>query len=459
MLTYKYSDYSTNNLRGFCVKGENNMYHDSVTGLPALESFLDFTEKMWTTSGSGRFALLSVNIGSFHKFNQHYGYAQGDVLLSLFAQRLIRNSEHILSGCREKADFFLLLLDKKEINLSHIEDYLRTIFAEFKEEISSLYPAASLSFNIGICLLSEGVHSLTDAFQYATYARKSLESSFKGSDISIAFYQDALLGKTNCEHRILPLFEDIMINNHFILYLQPKFDLDTSNIIGAEALVRIMDSNGKLLKPNIFLPVLEKYNLAYELDLLVMESILKLVSHWKDAALAPLPISVNLSEHDFSNLEFMKIFRELMDKYPDLQEYLEFEITESSMHRNPDYMLEAISQIHQMGCKISLDGFGKEVLSINTLGIPPVDAVKFDKSVLITSMRGGQNMHVLKRLAEMFDDCEIPVICEGIENESEESFIKECGIHFVQGYYYGRPVPIDLFEKKYMIYEFTLSLS
>ena len=207
------------------------------------------------------------------------------------------------------------------------------------------------------------------------------------------------------------------------------------------------------------MPVLEKYNLAYELDLLVMESILKLVDHWKDTALSPLPISINLSENDFSNPEFMKIFAELMDKYPDSQEYLEFEITESSMHRNPDYMLEAIYKIHQMGCRISLDDFGKEVLSINTLGIPPVDAVKFDKNVLVTSMRGGQNMHVLKRLAEMFEDCEIPVICEGIENESEEAFIKECGIHFVQGYYYGRPVPIDLFEKKYMIYEFTLSLS
>ena len=435
------------------------MYHDSVTGLPALESFLDFIEKMWTTSGSDRFALLSVNIGSFHKLNQHYSYAQGDVLLSLFAQRLIRNSEHILSGCREKADLFLLLLDRKEIELSKIEKYVHNIFAEFAEEISCLYPATPLSFTIGICLLSEGIHSLTDAFQYAVNARKSLESSFKESSISIAFYQDALFGKNNCEHRILPLFEDIMMNNHFILYLQPKFDLDSTEVIGAEALVRIMDSNGKLLKPNIFLPVLEKYNLAYELDLLVMESILKLVDHWKDTALSPLPISINLSENDFSNPEFMKIFAELMDKYPDLQEYLEFEITESSMHRNPDYMLEAIYKLHQMGCRISLDDFGKEVLSINTLGIPPVDAVKFDKNVLVTSMRGGQNMHVLKRLAEMFEDCEIPVICEGIENESEEAFIKECGIHFVQGYYYGRPVPIDLFEKKYMIYEFTLSLS
>lgn len=434
------------------------MYHDSVTGLPALESFLDFTEKMWAASDPNRFALLSVNIGSFHKLNQHYGYTQGDVLLSHFAQRMIRNSEHILSGCRQKADLFLLLLDMKELGLSHIEKYVQNIFWEFKEEISSLYPATPLCFTVGICLLSEGIHTLTDGVQYAAYARTSLEASLEKSGISIAFYQDALLGKNNFEHRILPLFEDIMMNNHFILYLQPKFELDTNIVIGAEALIRIMDSNGKLLKPNIFLPVLERYNLAYELDLLVIESILKLVKHWIDSAIAPLPISVNLSENDFSNPEFMKIFKELMEKYPDLQEYLEFEISESSMYHNPDYMFEAINTIHQMGCRVNLDGFGKEVLSINTLGILPVDAVKFDKSVLTTSMRGRQNMHVIKRLAEMFEDCEIPVICEGIENEVEEAFIKECGIHFVQGYYYGRPVPIDLFEKKYMIYEFTFNL-
>ena len=104
-----------------------------------------------------------------------------------------------------------------------------------------------------------------------------MDNSFLGENkIAIAFYQDSLLSKNNCENRILPLFEEIMINKHLILYLQPIFDLNHNQAIRAEALVRIMDNSGKLLKPNAFLPILEKYNLAYELDLLVMESILKL---------------------------------------------------------------------------------------------------------------------------------------------------------------------------------------
>ena len=118
-------------------------------------------------------------------------------------------------------------------------------------------------------------------------------------------------------------------------------------------------------------------------------------------------------------------------------------------------MLQVIYTIHEHGCRISLDGFGRDVLSLKTIGIPPVDTVKFDKSVLTASMRNPQNIHILKKLAEMFEECQIPVLCKGIENDMEEAIIQQCGIHLVQGYYYGRPVPLDLFEKKYMQYEFS----
>ena len=107
------------------------MYHDSVTGLPTMESFLDFAEKMWKSSKPNRFAILSVNIGSFHKINQYYGYMQGDAFLSLFAQKLVRNNEYLLSACREKADLFLLLLDLDEITLSHTNEYIHNTFSDF----------------------------------------------------------------------------------------------------------------------------------------------------------------------------------------------------------------------------------------------------------------------------------------------------------------------------------------
>lgn len=431
------------------------MFHDSITGLPALESFLEFAEKMWKTSNPNRFAILSVNIGSFHEVNQHYGYEQGNTLLSLFAQRLVRNCEYLLSGCRVNADFFLLFMDMKEIPLSSAESVIHHLFCEFHEQISDLYPGIPLSFQVGICLLSEGTHSLEEAVQHAIYTRKSFEHSIpKASKVAVTFYQDSLLSRSNCENRILPLFEDIMTAKHLILYLQPQFHLDRDSVIGAEALVRMMDHSGKLLRPEAFLPILEKYNLAFELDLLVIESVLKLISHWQHVGIEPFPVSVNLSEEDFASPEFLRIFEELSIEYASSMEYLEFEISESSISRNPDYILEAIHTLHQTGCKVCLDGFGKNAFFISSLGIPPVDAVKFDRSVLDISMRSKQNMHVLKKLAEMFDACQIPVICKGIESKLEEDLIKQCDIHYVQGYYYGRPVPIDLFEKKYMMYAF-----
>lgn len=435
------------------------MFHDSITGLPILESFLDFAQKMWKTSVSNRFAILSVNIGSFHEVNQHYGYEQGNMLLSLFAQRLVRNSERILSGCRVNADFFLLFMDLNEVPLPSAERTIQLLFSQFHEQISGLYPGISLSFQIGICLLSEGIHSLDEAVQHAIYTRKSFEHSIADiSPVAVMFYQDSLLSESNCENRILPLFEDIMATNHLILYLQPRFDLDSGTVTGAEALVRMMDHGGKLLKPDTFLPILEKYHLTSELDLLVIESILKLISHWFHSGIEPFPVSVNLSGKDFANPDFLRIFEELSEKYAASMEYLEFEISESSLSQNPDYMLQAIEILHQFGCKVSLDGFGKDTFFINSLGIPPVDAVKFDRNVIHMSMRGQQNMHVLKKLAEMFEACQIPVICKGIESKIEEDFIKQCDIHYAQGYYYGRPVPIDLFEKKYMMYEFNHSI-
>ena len=310
------------------------MYHDSVTGLPNFEDFLDFSKKMWASSPSNRFAILSTNIGSFRTINQVYGYAQGDNLLSHFAHELVRNSEHILSACRKKADHFLLLLDTAEIGLSETKNYIYKLFSDFNHSIGNLYPDIHLSFSIGVCLLSNGIFSLEKAIEHACFAQKTAMSfTDSASNIHIEFFQDELLGKDNFEYRIIPLFEDIMVSNHLIIYLQPKLDLETNLPIGAEALVRIMDSKGNLLKPATFLPVLEKYNLAYELDLLVTETILKVIKHWSQKGIEPLPISINLSDKDFSNPLFLQIYKELMDKYADYQNYLEFELSEHSISK------------------------------------------------------------------------------------------------------------------------------
>lgn len=431
------------------------MNYDAVTGLPTYESFIEFTRKMRNSdSRANRFGILSLNMNSFHKINQIYGYHKGDNLLSLITQKLIRSNDYMLTACRTHADSFSVLLDMEQLSITQTTAAITELILHFIQEIQPLYPAVPVLLHAGICILSNDTVSVSSAIDNASLARKSIHEN---PDILAAFYHDALLGSSNSELKILPIFDEIIENNHLIIYLQPKFDLDTMQPVGAEALVRLMDYNRSLLKPKAFLSVLEKHGLIYQLDLMVMESILKLIGNWISHGIQPLPISINLSKADFFTPEFFKIIDEMMGKYTVEQKYIEFEITESIFFEHTEYMIEQLDKLHRLGCHISMDDFGAGSLSLHSLGIPPVDTVKFDKNFINTSIRNSKNQNILKKLNEMFEECNISVICEGIESSQEEEIIRNCGCKYVQGYYYERPMPLDIFQKKYMHYSRMLS--
>ena len=114
-------------------------------------------------------------------------------------------------------------------------------------------------------------------------------------------------------------------------------------------------------------------------------------------------------------------------------------------------MESMIHTLQDLGCSVSLDGLGGDALLMSQLEIPPVDMVKFHRHFLLTGMKNANNRILFEKMAEIFNACNIPVLCEGIETSKEAHFVQECGISYMQGFYYGRPVPFDIFEKKYMI--------
>lgn len=430
------------------------MYHDNITGLPVYESFLDFAQKMRSASERNRFAILSLNMKSFHRINQIYGYQKGNDFLAMLTQKLIRKNTYMLSACRIQADSFVVLIDIHQISLENLQSHIESAFSNFTTLAQPLYPDVKIALHGGVYLLSDYTIGIHEAIEHADIAKHSIADASHGNQV--AFYQDALLGKLNPANKIIPLFEDIMVTNHLIIYLQPKFDIDDLQPIGAEALVRIMDSNGKILKPNAFLSVLERYDFIHELDLMVIESILKIIDKWTATGIQPIPISINLSGRDFSSAEFAKIFSEMMEKYPSALKYIEFEISENTFFDNPEYMLQEMNKLHNLGYRITMDAFGKNSLALNNYGIPPVDTIKLNRNILNMGMKNTKNFLYIQKLIETFRDCNISVICEGVESKEEEEFARECGCRFVQGYYYDRPMPLDIFQKKYMEYSYML---
>lgn len=251
-------------------------------------------------------------------------------------------------------------------------------------------------------------------------------------------------------NQILSLLEDISFNHHLIMYIQPKFCLNSPNPSRAEVLVRIMDENGRLMKPADFLPALEKNEVSYKLDLMVIENILKILLNWHQKGLALIPVSINLSTSDFFSNEFMRIFKEIMQKYSNIQKYLEFEISADTYFANPEYITQMIHKLQGYSCRVSLDNFGKDCLAVSTLEIPSVDMVEFDQSFLQTARKSSRSILIMKKFAEIFEGCNVPVLLKGIETYEDEELTRKCGISYVQGFYYGRPVPFDIFQRKYM---------
>ena len=420
------------------------MFYDVTTSLPSKKAFEDFASKMWSSAKDTRFAILSINI---EYQNEDF---QANSPVSDFVQKVIRTHDYMLSACYAKADSFYILLDLELIDQNQLVSILERDLQGYFTYVQKMYSPKTLHLCGGICILSENIPSIKKALEYSLYAENTVKNSNSLKKISIGFYREAL-GNCQQENRVLPLFENLMSDHHLVIYLQPFFKLGQSLPIGGEALVRIMDVKGHLMKPDDFLQVLQKYHITYQLDLMVIERILKLLSKWKNDGFSLIPVSINLAQGDFISENFMQIFTDIAAKYESVIHYLQFEIASNDFYSHIAYMMPAIDKLHQLGCQIKLDGFGGDELLLRSLEIPCVDMIKFHRDFMLTGMKGTKNLQIIKKMAEMFTECNIDVLCEGIESVKEEDFVRSCNISYVQGFYYERPIPFDIFQKKYLM--------
>lgn len=427
------------------------MNYDSVTGLPSCESFLQHVETLFSHESSNQYAILAFQTTAYDRIRHLYGDSHGNFLLSCIVQKFIRKQPYMTTAYRLQNDTFIVLLSLSDFkNITLLKQNLQKSFLDFTAYIASIYTEMPLYLRGGVCFFKDPTKPLSEIISCAVSAlHVSAESN---SSNYLMFYEDAVQNLTSLEHRILPIWETLWENNHFIVYLQPILECTTGNTIGAEALVRIKDANGHMLKPNYFLPILEKKTLSYELDLMVIENISRVIYDWLCHDLIPVPICINLATSTLCHNRFYSILHEVFDKYPDAASYLTFEIKSEAFTRLGDDIYTYFSHIRSLGCQISLDGIDTTYLYLDSHKLPAVDFIKCDHEFLTAAMKTHQHMNQFRHFIKLCDDCNISVICSGIEQSSEESFLKNCKINYVQGYFYARPMPFEIFQKRFLEY-------
>ena len=233
----------------------------------------------------------------------------------------------------------------------------------------------------------------------------------------------------------------------FIVYFQPKYQLKKMAPYGAEALVRWKKPSGEIVLPNEFIPIFERNGFITKLDYYVWEKVCQFIDSELSQGRNPAPISVNVSRVNLYNPDFMDSLIDLIHRYHIPPHYLNLELTESVFSEDAELIQRAVNYLHDAGFTILMDDFGSGYSSLNILKDVDLDVLKIDMKFFSkgnTAEKGAKIIDAVIRMAESLD---MMVIAEGVEEKHQVDFLNDLGCDYIQGYYFGRPMSQDQYEK------------
>lgn len=396
--------------------------------LQEAESFLQTVEKRTD------YCMAAIDIEHFKLFNEWFGFAAGDDFLCRIAQILKETIQEKggVAGYMSGDDFALLIPNCAAC----LQDVYDKIVAYMKavDENVGFFPA------IGVYVLTEEAMTVSSMYDRAALAFAQAKGNYVER---IVYYKQSMQQAMEDEVRLVKDVQKALENGEMTYYLQPKCEIATGRIVGAEALVRWEKPGKGFLSPGFFIPYLEQNGLIGQLDYYVWNKVCQDMKEYCGGIEEMLTISVNLSRVDIYTMDVVHVLQELVDRYGLEPRYLEVEITESACSQDFEKMKNIIGRLRQSGFKVSMDDFGSGYSSLNMLKDINVDVLKIDMNFLNMQednyQRGIGIMESIVNMARLLD---IPLVAEGVETRRHEEILKDIGCRYAQGYLYYKPMPV-----------------
>lgn len=386
-----------------------------------------------------QFAMIYFDIYRFQTVNDFCGRKQGDDLLAFISACFHAYENEYSLASHFRVDTFALITP-----YTAKEDIIQ-IVTDINNKLVT-YPLSCKIFPaFGICL-ANGIQSPSIL---CDYAKLSLET-IKGKVFDFyTFYNPEIRSRILAEKQIENRMESALRNREFHIFLQPKINMSTGRMIGAEALVRWIDAQGNKMKPDDFISVFEKDGFIIRVDSFVWEEVFKTLRRWKSEGYYLIPISVNVSRLHVYNSNFVDMLCYLSEKYKISPKYIKLELTESAFLEDQNTMYRNMCKLREKGFIFSMDDFGSGYSSMNMLIQQPVDEIKIDKCFL-NNITDEKTRIILKHTIGMIKELSVDMIAEGVETKEQAEYILACGCNKAQGYYYYQPMSIPDFERKFL---------
>ncbi len=416
-------------------------YHDALTGLPNRVLLADRLEQAIEKAKRHNIglALFFIDLDKFKEVNDSFGHEVGDNVLKTVAKNLngIIRKEDTLA--RLSGDEFTIIMEE----LKRPEDALllaEKILKVLKEPIQVNGLTLYISCSIGISLYDKTVKDAHDFLKYADTAMYIAKEKgrnnfqFYSSEMTELAYKHMTM-KTNLRQAIN--------NEEFVIHYQPQIDGHSNKLLGVEALVRWKHPTMGLLLPEDFIPLAEETGMIIEIDQWVIKTAMNQVSLWYKEGLIPGVLALNISIPQLESNNFLQGLEEDIKRYCFKPEWVELEVTERQMIKEPEGVIEKLDQISDLGINISIDDFGTGYSSLSLLKRLPIHRLKIDRSFVKDIPQDAESVAIIKAIIALAKSLNLDLIAEGVETSVQKDFLIDNGCTTIQGYYYTPPVPAE----------------
>jgi diguanylate cyclase (GGDEF)-like protein len=419
--------------------------HDYLTGLPnrilledRLKQTISHAQREEKTA-----AVLFIDIDRFKTINDSLGHDAGDTLLIEIAKRLKKSIRESDTAARLGGDEFIVLINGHE-SMYDVTNVVEKINKEIKKEILIDNKSHYISVSIGISIFPNDGKSSQTLLKNADIAMYKAKEN--GRD-QYKFFTEQINKELQKSIEMERALHVAIENREFVLHYQPIVNINTSQIVGVEALVRWQHPTKGLILPDEFIPIAEESSLIIDMGNWIINEAMTQMSQWKEKGYTLEKISINVAGRQLEDKRFILNIKDALEANSCKPEWIEVEVIERFLMKNTKKTISILETLRAMNIDIALDDFGTGYSSLAYLKQLPITKLKIDRAFVKNIMTSFEDRAIAKAIIALGLGLNLKVLAEGVETKEEKDFFSVNGCNLVQGYFYSKPLPLCDLEK------------
>ncbi len=423
-------------------------HYDSLTGLPNRFLSLDRLDLLIKKAKRNQYkvAVLFLDLDDFKKINDSLGHDVGDKVLIEAASRLNSIIRHQDTVGRLGGDEFILLLDGLD-DMTDAEPVAEKLIKIFQDPFTIDNRDLILTASLGIAIYPEDGLSSAQLLRHADVAMYNAKSLGRNT---YSYFTEQLNQKVIRRLALEEQLHGALQRNEFVVYYQPKIDIASGHIMGAEALLRWFNPKLGQVSPDEFIPLAEQSGLIIALGEFVLNQSLNILVQWQHINSInnqQFAIAVNLSPRQFRDPKLADTITRTIKQSGLPTRLVELEVTEGILMSGHHYVTDSLLQLNQSGLLLTMDDFGTGYSSLSYLRKYPFNIVKIDRSFINEMDTNPNDRELINAIISMAHSLNLKVVAEGVETEGQLIYLRQINCDYAQGFYFSKPLPTEKLEK------------